>query len=594
MDKRLPTRKAHLGPRDVEVERRDDGTVVLRSPHPLAPYPDTLTDRLVKWAGECPDRILVAKRDEAGDWMGVTYREAMSRVRALGQALLDRGLSAEKPLAILSGPGIEHFLLILAAQHVGVPYAAISPAYSTVATDFTKLKRAIDLLTPGLVYADDPALYAKAMDAAVPAGTERADFDVMAKTTAGADVERAHAATGPDDIAKFIFTSGSTGLPKAAINPHRLFTSVQQMFVQAMPLFADAPPVVLDWLPWHHSSGGNIIQGLIVYNGGTLYLDDGRPTPELFEKTIVNLREIAPTAYFTVPRAYADLVRYLRDDRELRENFFSRLQMMYYSGASLPAHVWDAMDEIALETCGERIPIISGYGSTETGAFGTCANWEDRSACPVGLPVPGVEIKLVPDGGKLECRLRAPGNAPGYWRNPELSAALYDDEGFLKTGDALAFVDPDAPAKGLEFNGRLAEDFKLSTGTWVDVGPLRERVIEAGKPLIRDVVVAGADRDEIGILIFPDVAQCDELGSEKAGNAFQSMLQKLAQKSTGSSNLITRAIVLDEPPDNVSGEITDKGSINQRAVLDRRAALVDELYAETPSPRVFRLTRTTS
>ncbi|MGH8708760.1 MAG: AMP-binding protein, partial [Burkholderiales bacterium] len=494
-------------------------------------------------------------------------------------ALLERGLSAERPLAILSENSLEHLLLLLGALHVGVPCAPVSPAYSLLSTDHAKLRRVMALATPGLVYAQDEARYARAVAAAVPEGTE-VMYGAVPEAGASAKVDEAHARTGPDTIAKFLFTSGSTGEPKAVINTQRMWCANQQMLAQALPHLAAVPPVLVDWLPWHHTAGGNHNIGIVLYNGGTLYIDAGRPQPGLIETTVRNLREVAPTVYFNVPRGYEALLPFLRADRTLRRTFFSRLGLMQYAAAVLPQPIWKAYEELALATCGERILWITGYGATETAPFVMSTNRGATRAGTVGLPVDGVEMKLAPANGKLEARFRGPSITPGYWRDPDLTREAFDDEGYFRTGDALRFLDPDDPAQGLEFDGRIAEDFKLTTGTWVSVGPLRARVIAAGDPWVQDAVIAGHDRGEVCALVIPRPgAHAPDL---------QRLLDALAARSTGSSSRIARALLLAAPLSIDAGEITDKGSVNQRAVLAARADLVEMLYTEPYDPQVLR------
>ena len=574
-----PLRRVPLGAADVSVMRRDDGAVFLRSPHVLGPFPRNLTERLARWAREAPERILAAQRDPAGGWRTLAYGEAYARARRIGQALLERGLSAERPLAILSENSLEHLLLLLGAMHVGVPCAPVSPAYSLVSTDFARLREVLGLATPGLVYARDEARFAKAVAAAVPKGTEVLYGDIP-QAEPGAQVDEAHAATGPDTIAKLLFTSGSTGRPKAVINTQRMLCANQQMLAQALPFLAEVPPVFVDWLPWHHTAGGNHNIGIVLYNGGTLYIDEGRPMPGLIETTVRNLREVGPTMYLNVPRGYETLLPYLRADETLRRSFFSRLGLMQYAAAVLPQAVWQAYEELAVQSCGERILWITGYGATETAPFAMCTNRGAARAGTVGLPVDGVEMKLSPVNDKLEARFRGPAITPGYWRDPGLTNAAFDEEGYYRTGDAMRFLDPREPSLGLEFDGRIAEDFKLSTGTWVSVGTLRTRIIAAGDPWVQDAVIAGHDRDEVCALVIPRPGAKDP--------DLQHLLDTLAAQSTGSSTRIARALLLPGPLSVDAGEITDKGSINQRAVLKCHADLVEMLYTEPAAPQVLK------
>ncbi len=595
------TRAVRFGPQDVTVERRSDGSIDLRSPHALGPYPTKLTERLEYWAARAPDRVFIAERPlpnppplagegREGGWRTITYAETLAQVRRIAQALLGRDLSPERPIAILSGNDLEHALLGLAALYAGIPYAPISPAYSLVSSDHARLRHIIGLLTPGLVFAADGDAFARAIQAAVPPGVEivttrggGTPFAALAAEPTAA-VEAAHAAVGPDTVAKILFTSGSTGMPKGVINTQRMWCANQEMIRTALAFFADEPPVLVDWAPWHHTAGGNHDVGLTLYNGGTFYIDDGKPLPGAIEATVRNLREIAPTWYFTVPKGYEALLPYLRDDAVLRRNFFSRLQMLWFAGAALGQHVFDEMKELAYRTTGEDILFLTGFGATETAPFALSRTWDADNVANMGLPAVGMELKLVPADGKLEARVRGPNVTPGYWREPELTAKAFDAEGFYRLGDAFKFDDAAEPRKGLLFDGRIAEDFKLATGTWVSVGPLRAQVLAHCAPFARDVVIAGADRNDLAALIFPDLEACRDPASIAA---LRARLTDLARASTGSSNRIARAILLAEPPSLDRGEITDKGSINQRMVLQHRAALVEELYATPPSARVI-------
>lgn len=608
-------RPVRLRTSGASMHRRADGAIIIRPDEPLEPYPRVLTERLIHWARVAPDRALAAKRRDGGPWRFVTYREALAKVRSLGQAFLDRSLSADRPVVILSENDPEHLLLMFAGQHVGVPTASIAPPYSLVSTDFGKLKHVMKVLTPGLVFVANGERYRRALDAAVdpdvqvvfaedPIARRAAiSFDDLAATAPTPDVEAAHAAIAPDDVAKFLFSSGSTGMPKAIINTHRMICSNQQMILQGFRFLGDEPPVLVDWLPWNHTAGGNHQTGMILYNGGTFYIDDGKATGAGVSVTARNLREIAPTVYFNVPRGYEELLPYLREDAELRRNFFSRLKFMFYAGAGMSQAIWDAYRELMTETCGERILMATGLGATETAPMALQCTWDSAQAGAIGIPMPGVEAKLVPAGAKMEIRVKGPNVTPGYWKRPDLTSDAFDEEGYYKFGDAVRFVDPDDVNKGLVFDGRFAEDFKLSTGTWVSVGPLRTHIAHWFAPYVRDVVIAGLDRDFIGVLLIPDLDACRALAPDLPAGAaaaeilaheavvqeFTSLLESFAARSTGSSNRVARAILLDEPPSLDHGEITDKASLNQRAILERRAALVEELYAENPSPRVLRL-----
>ncbi|HXU42060.1 MAG TPA: feruloyl-CoA synthase [Burkholderiales bacterium] len=565
----MKTRAIRLAGAAVVAERRS-GNVYLRSPHPLPAYPRSMTERLEHWAARTPQQVWLAQRGADGSWRQLTYAEARRRARRVAGGLLERGLSAERPLAVLSGNDIEHALLELAAMYIGVPYAPVSPAYSLISTDFAQLRRVVELTTPGLIYVSNRKPFQKAIDA-VAGGIEL--IDRLPERDAEAEVDAASARVGPDTIAKFLFTSGSTGAPKAVINTQRMWCSNQEMVRQVLAFVQDEPPVMVGWAPWHHTAGGNKDFGMVLYNGGTMYLDEGKPLPGAIETTVRNLREVAPNWYFTVPKGYEMLLPHLKKDLLLRENFFSRLKALWFAGAGVSQHVFDEYKKIAYETCGEEILFLTGLGSTETAPFTVARTWDTGDATNMGVPVPGAEMKLVPLGGdadgRYEARLKGPHITPGYWRQAELTRQAFDEEGYYRLGDAFAFADESDPAKGLLFRGRISEDFKLATGTWVHVGPLRNKFIAHFAPYVRDVVIAGEGRAELAALVFPAMPF--------PPGKFEALLKTF--ESTGSSNRIARAVVLEEPPSLDAGEMTDKGSINQKAVLKRRAGLVAELYS---------------
>lgn len=593
--------------------REANGHTYISAEQALEPFADRLTDRLLHWAEHAPDRTFIARRavnadSSRGDWRYVTYGEALIAARSIGQALLDSGASVERPLAILSENSIEHALLALGALLVGVPYCSVSTAYSLVSHDYDKLKHVVNTLTPGVVFASDLARYGNAVDAAIPAQalivvnaqgertrnagkTVTLDSWLAAKPTAAVDA--AMQATGPDSIAKFLFTSGSTKLPKAVINTHRMWCSNQQQMRQSMPVLTDAPPVLVDWLPWNHTFGGNHNFGLTVYNGGTLYIDDGKPTPALMTETLRNLREIAPTVYFNVPAGFEAIASAMQHDDALRRNLLSRVQMFFYAGAALPQPVWDSLFTHAEKEVGERIVMTTGLGMTESGPFAIFVSSHDVKAGDLGVPTPGMELKLVASGDKTEVRYKGPNITPGYWRNEEAIREAFDDEGFFCTGDAINWIDRHDVHKGLRFDGRIAEDFKLSTGSFVSVGPLRARMTGVGAPYVQDAVITGLNLREVGAMIFPLVPAVRKLSglpdsatlAEVLASApvlahFQTALNQLAETSTGSASRIARLCLLADPPSLDHGEITDKGSINQRAVLAHRAAMVDAFHGD--------------
>ncbi|MBK9607408.1 MAG: feruloyl-CoA synthase [Betaproteobacteria bacterium] len=608
-------RVALFSPPAVDVERRPDGTLVLRSPAALQPYPSRAGAWLEHWAEAAPDRLFLQERGADGLWHGVTYAEAAQRVQRLGAGLLQRDLSAARPIAILSDNGLEHALLMLAAMHVGIPVAPLSPAYSLLSRDFGKLRAIVALLQPGLIFVADQAPFAAALaalqdahDAEIVAGgatvglrgaTPLAALYALGGTSA---VDRAAAAVTADTIAKFLFTSGSTGEPKAVINTHRMLCASQQARVQTWPFLAAQPPVIVDWLPWSHTFGGNHNFNLVLRNGGTLYIDAGKPAPGLFARTVANLREIAPTIYFNVPRGYDMLIDALRADAALRGRFFSRLRLLFYAGAALPQNLWDALGELAKETLGRPVPMVTAWGSTETAPLAADCHFQAPRSGVIGIPVPGTELKLVPENGKLEIRVRGANVTPGYWRQPELTREAFDEESFYRIGDAVRFLDPAHPERGLVFDGRIAEDFKLSTGTRVHVGNLRIHAIAALAPVAQDIVVTGHDGDECGFLIFPNVAACraaagladdaplyNVLAQPAVRERVRAGMAALRDTGGGTSSFATRALLLLEPPAIDAGEITDKGYINQRAVREHRAGLVALLHADPPDPTVITL-----
>jgi feruloyl-CoA synthase len=605
-------RPVRLGKPDVVLETHANGVIHIRAAQPLGNYHRKLSDALEQWAKAAPDRVFLAQRDAQSQWRKLTYAQVLSEVRRIGAALLRRGLSAERPVVVLSGNDIEPALLALAAIYVGIPYAPVSPAYSLMSTDFGKLRSIIELLTPGLVFVNDGVPFARALYATLPDDIElvvsrnppgdrkTALFAGLVGAQDDAGVAAAHAAVMPDTIAKFLFTSGSTGNPKAVINTHRMLCANQAMLASGFAFVTDEPPVVVDWLPWSHTFGSNHNFNMVLTFGGSLYIDDGNPTPPGVPKTARNLRDIAPTIYFNVPKGYEALIAHFRADEALRRNFFSRLKVLFYAGAGLNQTTWDELTQLAVETTGERIIFLSSLGSTETSPLALACSWDFDRPGNIGVPVPGVELKLVPNDGKLEARLRGPHITPGYWRQDDLTRDAFDEDGFYKIGDALKFVDANDPGKGLLFDGRIAEDFKLSTGTWVSVGPLRARFIDHFAPYVRDVVFASADRDFIAALVFPDLEACrafggfgsdasaaDIIGALSVRQKFVELTKKLAAASLGSSTRVERVILMEEPPSMDKGEMTDKGSINQRAVLRNRTALVDEIYGTPPSSRVI-------
>lgn len=595
-------REVSIGHAPVAVTE-EQGVLHMRSLEPLAELPARLLDRLVHWAQVRPEQTFIAARQAGGDWRRVSYREMLDSVRAIAQGLLSYGLSAHKPLALLSGNDIEHLQVALGAMYAGIPYCPVSPAYSLLSQDFAKLRHVCDLLQPGLVFVSDATAFQRAIEAVLPAetplisvrgqlpGRTQVSFASLLQTPAGAQAEAAFNATGPDSIAKFLFTSGSTKLPKAVVTTQRMLCANQQMLLQTFPVFGEEPPVLVDWLPWNHTFGGSHNVGIVLYNGGTFYLDDGKPTVQGIAETLRNLKEISPTAYLTVPKGWEELVNALEQDAELRERFFARMKLFFFAAAGLSQSIWDRLDRVAELHCGERIRMMAGLGMTEAAPSCTFTTGPLSMAGYIGLPAPGCEVRLVPVDGKFEGRFRGPHIMPGYWRAPEQTAEVFDDQGFYCSGDAIKLADPQQPQLGLMFDGRIAEDFKLSSGVFVSVGPLRNRAVLDGSPYVQDLVVAAPDRECLGALVFPRLYECrrlaglnadasdaEVLGSVPVRQWFGDWLQRLNREATGNASRLEWIALLDEPASIDRGEITDKGSINQRAVLQWRAAKVEALY----------------
>ncbi|HEX3532270.1 MAG TPA: feruloyl-CoA synthase [Thermoanaerobaculia bacterium] len=619
---KMPFKSLRLAPVDIETRSLPEGGLVLRSRHELQPYPRCLGELLHSWARAAPERTFLAERDANGDWRRVSYGSALEAVERIASALLERGLDRDRPVALLSDNGIDHGLLQLAAMQVGIPAVPVSPAYSLLAEDHAQLRYILELIRPGLVYAADGARFAKAL--ATVAATGPVELVVSANPPSGPQAITAtlfgalpatarhpaladrFAAVGPDTVAKILFTSGSTGKPKGVINTQRMLCSNQQALAQAWPFLEDRPPVIVDWLPWSHTFGGNHNFNLALRNGGTLYIDGGKPAPGLIETTVRNLREVPSTFYFNVPRGYEMLIPFLERDATLRETFFHDLDAIFYAAAALPQHLWEKLEKLSIAATGRRVVMLSAWGSTETAPSATQIHFLIERAGVIGLPGAGTEIKLAPVDGKLELRVKGPNVTPGYWQRPELTGEVFDEDGFLRTGDAGKLADPNDPAQGILFDGRLAENFKLTSGTWVHVGELRLEVIAACAPVVQDVVVTGHDREEVGLLVFPNPAGCRSVCGDVADIAEDMPLAELIRRpavrdrlaaglaahnavNRASSRRIARSLLLAEPPSIQAGEVTDKGYVNQRAVLARRAALVDQLYEGAPAPELILL-----
>ncbi|WP_068299723.1 feruloyl-CoA synthase [Pararhodobacter sp. CCB-MM2] len=595
-----PLRSVRLWQPEIEWEHREDGSLLVWQKGKLDAYPVRMSDKIHEWAGKTPDVTWMAERGPDGDWQRTSYAEMLAAVRAIGQYLLDLGLSTERPLVILSANSVAHGLMALGAQYVGIPSAAIAPAYALASGEYGKLESVRDQITPGAVFAEDTTPFLPAIEAVFPglpllgkAGPGLAlDWAALLATPVTEAVDAANAATGPDTVAKFLFTSGTTGSPKAVTQTQRMMCANMEQMTECYAFLRDEPPVILDWAPWNHVAAGNLVFNATIYNGGTFYIDGGRPTPKMMPETIRNLREVGTNWYFNVPFGYEMLVEAMENDLELAKAFFGKLQFKYYAGAAMAAHTWAALEKLAIKATGQRVQLGTGLGATETAPFAIFNTDPDAAPGNLGVPAKEVILKLVPVEGKWEVRVKGPNVTPGYWRNPKLTAEAFDEEGFYCLGDALKFADPDDPSKGFFFDGRVAENFKLSTGTWVGVGALRAKLTDALGGYARDAVIVGEGEDSLGALLVPFRPAIEKLvpGGEGMADAelfthptlraeLATRLKAYNATATGSSLRVPRVMMLVEPLDLQKGEVTDKGSVNQRAVRAQRADLVAALYA---------------
>jgi feruloyl-CoA synthase len=606
-------RPVHFFSPDVELLRHADGTCLMRSLEPLAPYDQKIGDWLDRWAREAPSRVFLVEQTKDGE-RTIHYGEARETALNLAEGLLRFELGPDRPLAILAANGIDHALVMLAALYVGIPLAPIAPAYALQSTDYLKLAHSFRLLTPGMIVVEDGELYRRAIEQAlqvdVPivalrnASTAPKMVDLASLRGDGTrrdGVLAAAARVGRETVAKYLFTSGSTGMPKAVINTHGMLCANAQMKRQVAPILADEPPLMVDWAPWNHTAGGNSNFNLILHNGGTLYIDPGKPTPGLFDASLKILRRISPTIYFNVPRGYELLIPHLEADRDLREKFFQRVKFLWYAAASMQPAAWFALESLAVKTVGQKILTVTGLGMTETSPIALFSTLDDNGPGVVGVPVAGLELKLVPHDTSFEVRYRGPNVTPGYWRDAAATIAAFDDQGFFLSGDLVSFIDPGRPRAGLHFDGRISEDFKLTSGTRVSAGKLRLNAMEVLRPLANEVVIVGADRSDVRMLIFPDWEACAaavglNTGSEPAQLAscktlraiFHERLTEIAATGTGSSNRIVAALLVDIPPSSAAGELTEKGTVNSRALQRNRPELLEALFGDSDE-RVLRI-----
>lgn len=596
-------KNTQFGPTKTSKKQLENAVVHFKNEQLLADFPTKITDKLVHWAKVKPNHTFIGRRNPTTrDWHKLSFAETLEKVKSIAQYLLNLEFTPNETVVILSENSLEHALLALASVHIGITYTSISPPYSLVSNDFGKLKHCLELMTPKVIFAQSGKVYQKAIEFAktlfpetivvTADGKDGVYFQEILYTKASADVNIASAKVNADTIAKVLFTSGSTGLPKGVMNHHGMWCANLQQITQVLPFMQLQPPVFIDWLPWNHTFGSNHNFGLALFNGGTILIDDGKPTPNGIEETVQNLREVSPTAYFNVPKGFEMLIPYLEKEPALRENFFKNLNILFYAGASLAQPIWNRLEDLAVETIGVKIPIITGLGCTESGPSAMFTNWGGAFSGLLGVPVAGMDIKLVPDGDKMEARYKAPNVTKGYWRNDEATKNAFDEDGYYKTGDAVKFLDENNPDKGLIFDGRIAEDFKLSTGTWVNVGVLKAKVISTGSPIIQDVVLAGLDKEYIGAILFLNADACRKLANlsveisnketflhKEVGDYINNWLTEFNKTSIGSSTIIKKYVISLEPPSIDLGEITDKGSLNQRAVLKHRVDLVNKMYS---------------
>jgi feruloyl-CoA synthase len=601
-----PFADVHFAKRSLAIERSADGSLILKNLTPLASYPNQISDYLRHWAGTYPERIFLAEREPSGAWRSLTYGEAMAAANCVSQSLIDFNLSSDHPVMALGGNSIEMAILSLGTMQIGIPFAPVSPSYSLMSEDFGKLKYIFELIDPAILYVPEAAPFKNALAAILDENKTKRPilisnidepgflaFSELTNRSPGSEVEQAYAQVNGDSIAKYLFTSGSTGMPKAVITTQRMLCANATGVCQQLPVLEDHPPVVVDWMPWHHVAAGNLTFNVILRSGGTYYIDKGRPTLKEFDVTIQNLKSVQPTFFQNVPLVYERLAPYLEEDDKFAQHFFGKIDFMLYASAPMPAPVQQRLDRISTKAVGKRIPFISSLGATETAPACILCHWPSKAPGNLGLPMPGVDIKLVPISGKMEMRVKGPNVTPGYFGNADATKAAFDADGYYCMGDAVKFVDADQPSEGLQFDGRLVENFKLATGTWVQTGEIRTAVITTLSPLAQDAAITGEGNAELGLLLFLNRVECarafdlsDDVTFEKLAqnedlrNTLKDKLSKFNAQQKGSSRSIARLMIMTDRPSVENNEITDKGYLNQQATLTARKVLVEQLYQE--------------
>lgn len=596
---------------DIQMIRKENGACYLKSNHSLGPIPGSIIEYLQHWAEQRPETTFLAERSSANpnQWERISYGEMYSQACQLADRLKGTSLSPERPLMLLSGNSVAFAKIMFACMLLEVPVVPVSPSYSLLSKDFSKVKYIHNLINPGLVFAESENSFQPVLEMISETGTDivTADSEISAMATLNINqllkdsesqpINQGKSNLQPDTVAKILFTSGSTGMPKGVINTHRMLTSNQETIAKIWPFIEQPGQIFLDWLPWHHTFGGNHNFNMVLRCGGTLYIDAGKPTPDGIKQTLHNLLEVSPTLYFNVAAGYELLVASLEQDSALAKSFFKNLRLLFFAAAALPRSTWNRLQALIDEYAGREIPITSSWGATETSPLCTSVYFSNRIASNIGLPVPGTAAKLAPVGDLTELRVKGPNIMPGYWQDEAKTAEVFDEEGYFCSGDAVELIDPDNPVSGLMFKGRVSENFKLLTGTWVNVGELRIALVEALSPLAVDLVICGHNESYLSVLIFPNIAECQRL-SEQTMNLDQEpeaalhdeirrRLLAYNAENQGSSKRIRKAMLLTSPPSIDDNEITDKGYINQRGVLSNRQQEVDALYVDGENQRVI-------